>query len=160
MDKPRKTIHEQLILERVGTQMNQKAGVLRRGIAWLLDIIFLSLFFFPITYWYSGKWVMSPDEHLWGILDPICLVFLFIIFAYLILMEAYVGWTVGKKLMGMRVVDGSGSKIGFSKSAIRNMLRLVDGLPAFNILGMVLIARSLRGQRFGDRVAGTYVITK
>ena len=103
---------------------------------------------------------MSPDEHLWGILDPICLVFLFVIFAYLILMEAYVGWTAGKKLMGTRVVDGSGSKIGFSKSAIRNLLRLVDGLPAFNILGIVLIARSPTGQRFGDRIGGTYVIKK
>jgi uncharacterized RDD family membrane protein YckC len=86
--------------------------VIRRGIGWLLDILFLSIFFFPATYLYSGKWIMGPQEHLWGILDPICLVFLFIIFAYMILMEAYVGWTVGKRILGMRVVDGSGSKIG------------------------------------------------
>ena len=137
--------------------MNQKAGVIRRGIAWIADILFLSLFFFPITYWYSGKWIMGPEEHLWGISDPICIVFLFIIFAYLILMEAYVGWTVGKRIMGMRTVNGSGNKIGLSKSMIRNLLRLIDGLPAFNILGIILIARSPTGQRFGDRVARTYV---
>ncbi len=101
---------------------------------------------------------MGPQVHLWGILDPICLVFLFIIFAYMILMEAYVGWTVGKRILGMRVVDGSGSRIGLTKSVIRNMLRLIDGLPAFNILAIVLIASSPRGQRFGDRVAKTYVI--
>jgi len=138
--------------------MNQKAGVLRRGIAWIVDILFLSIFFFPITYFYSGKWIMGPEEHLWGISDPICLVFLLIIFAYLILMEAYVSWTVGKRIAGMRVVNRNGNKIGFSKSVIRNLLRLVDGLPAFNILGMILIARSPEGQRFGDRVARTYVI--
>jgi len=101
---------------------------------------------------------MGPEEHLWGISDPICLVFLLIIFAYLILMEAYVSWTVGKRIAGMRVVNRNGNKIGFSKSVIRNLLRLVDGLPAFNILGMILIARSPEGQRFGDRVARTYVI--
>jgi uncharacterized RDD family membrane protein YckC len=140
--------------------MNQKAGVLRRGIAWIADILFLSIFFFPITYWYSGKWIMGPEEHLWGISDPICLVFLFIIFAYLILMEAYVGWTVGKRIMGMRLVDGNSDKIGFSKSVIRNLLRLVDGLPAFNLLGIILIVSSPTGQRFGDRVTGTYVIKK
>jgi uncharacterized RDD family membrane protein YckC len=140
--------------------MNQKAGVLRRGIAWIADILFLSIFFFPITYWYSGKWIMGPEEHLWGISDPICLVFLFIIFAYLILMEAYVGWTVGKRIMGMRLVDGNSDKIGFSKSVIRNLLRLVDGLPAFNLLGTILIVSSPTGQRFGDRVTGTYVIKK
>lgn len=132
-------------------------AVIRRGIAWAIDILFLSIFFFPATYWYSGKWIMGPQEHLWGILDPICLVFLFIIFAYLILMEAYVGWTVGKRIMGMMVVDGRGNKIGLSKSIIRNLLRLVDGLPAFNILGIILITTSPKDQRFGDRIAKTYV---
>ena len=101
---------------------------------------------------------MSYEDHYWGILDPICLVFLFIILAYLILMEAYVGWTIGKRILGMRVVDGSGKKIGLSKSIIRNILRLVDGLPAFNVLGIVLIAISKREQRFGDRIAKTYVV--
>ncbi|MFC1955887.1 RDD family protein [Chloroflexota bacterium] len=145
------------MFEKVSTRTSQKAGVLRRGIAWIVDILFLSIFFFPITYLYSGKWIMGPEEHLWGISDPICLVFLFIIFTYLILMEAYIGWTVGKRITGMRVVDRNGNKIGLSKSAIRNLLRLVDGLPAFNLLGIILIARSLTGQRFGDRVAQTYV---
>ncbi len=87
-------------------------------------------------------------------------VFHFVIFAYFILMEAYAGWTVGKRLLGMRVVDAAGSKIGLRKSVIRNLLRLVDGLPFFNILGIVLIARSAKGQRFGDRVAKTFVVEK
>ena len=137
--------------------MDTKSGVLSRGIGFILDFVFLSVFFFPATYFYSGKWIMGPEEHLWGISDPICLIFLFIIFAYFIIMEAYVGWTIGKRILGMRVLDRNGNKIGFSKSAIRNLLRLVDGLPAFNILGIILIARSPTGQRFGDRVAGTYV---
>ena len=137
--------------------MTEKVGVVRRGVAWLLDFLFLSVFFFPATYLYSGKWIMGPEEHLWGINDPICMVFLFIIFAYLILMEAYAGWTVGKRVLGMKVVDGQGDKIGFTKSLIRNLLRLIDGLPAFNILGIVLIASSPRDQRFGDRIAKTYV---
>ena len=131
--------------------------VIRRGIAFLLDFVFLSVFFFPATYLYSGKWVMGPEEHLWGISDPICLVFLFIIFAYFILMESYVGWTVGKKILGMKVVDEAGNEIGLSKSITRNLLRLVDGLPAFNILGIVLIIASPGGQRLGDRIARTYV---
>ena len=135
----------------------KKTGVLRRGIALALDFVFLSLFFFPITYLYSGKWMMSYEEHLWGITDPICLVFLFVIFAYFIVMEAYIGWTVGKKILGMRVVDRLGSKIGLTKSTIRNLLRLIDGLPTLNILGIILIACSPRGQRFGDRIAKTFV---
>ena len=136
----------------------KKAGVVRRGIALAIDFLFLSTFFFPATYLYSGKWIMSYEEHLWGISDPICLVFLFIIFAYFILMEAYVGWTVGKKILSMRVVDRLGSKIGFTKSIIRNLLRLVDGLPTLNILGIILISCSPKGQRFGDHIAETFVV--
>ena len=135
----------------------KKVGVVQRGIAWALDFLFLSFFFFPATYLYSGKWMMSYEEHLWGITDPICLVFLVLIFAYFILMEAYIGWTVGKRVLGMRVVDGKGNKIGITNSIIRNILRCVDGLPALNILGIILILSSSRGQRFGDRIAKTYV---
>ncbi len=116
------------------------------------------LFFFPITYIYSGKWVMSYEDHLWGISDPICIVFLLIIFAYFVLMEAYVGWTIGKRVLGMRVVDTRGNKIGLSRSLIRNLFRLVDGLPVLSILGIVLIAFSPRGQRLGDYVAKTFVV--
>jgi len=129
-------------------------------LAFLVDFIFLSCFFFPVTYWYSGKWIMSYEDHYWGIFDPICFVFLVIIFVYFILMEAYIGWTVGKKVLQMRVVNEKGTKIGLSKSAVRNLLRIVDGLPAFNILGMALIARSPKGQRLGDRIARTYVVRR
>ena len=138
--------------------MNRKPGVIRRGLAWIFDIAFLSVFFFPTTYWYSGMWIMNPSKHLWGIFDPICGVFLFIIFAYLIVMEAYAGWTVGKWILGMKVVDRNGNHIGLRKSIIRNLLRMVDGLPAFNILGVILITSSGKGQRFGDRLAKTYVV--
>ncbi len=135
-----------------------KTTPLRRGLAFVLDFAFLSCFFFPITYLYSGKWLMTYEDHYWGILDPICLVFLFIIFVYSIFMEAYAGWTVGKKILRMKVVDADGKKIGLARATERNLLRLADGLPAFNILGAVLIDRSPWGQRLGDRVAKTYVV--
>ncbi len=101
---------------------------------------------------------MGPQEHLWGIRDPICIVFLFIIFTYFILMEAYVGWTMAKRVLGMKVIDDAGNKIGILKSLIRNLLRLIDGLPALNVLGIILIIDSPRGQRFGDRIAKIYVV--
>jgi uncharacterized RDD family membrane protein YckC len=101
---------------------------------------------------------MTYADHLWGILDPICLIFLFIIFAYFILLEAYTGWTIGKKALGLKVVDIDGKRVGILKSLIRNLLRLVDGLPACNILGVILIAASSKNQIFGDYVAKTFVI--
>jgi uncharacterized RDD family membrane protein YckC len=61
-------------------------------------------------------------------------------------------------MVGLRVVRTDGGRPGLLRGAWRNVLRLVDGLPAFNILGIVLILRSAERARFGDRVAGTRVI--
>jgi uncharacterized RDD family membrane protein YckC len=119
--------------------------------------------FTPITRLVKGVWIMSATDHRWAnglfILDPLCIVFLAIIFLYWILLEALFGATAGKWALGLRVVRADdGGRPGLGKSAVRNLLRLVDGLPALSILGIVLILRSPERQRFGDRIAGTYVV--
>lgn len=67
------------------------------------------------------------------------------------------GKTLGKLMVGIRVADVSGGKATFRQALIRNVLRLVDGL-VFYIVGIILILRSDRKQRLGDRVAGTVVL--
>lgn len=136
----------------------KKNLIWKRIFAFILDFVFLLLFFFPATFLYSGKWLMMPEDHLWIIFDPICGFFLVIIFLYFILMEAYLGYTVGKKILGIKVVNFKGRKIGLGKSAVRNLLRLVDGLPAFSLLGLILILYTKNHQRFGDIAAGSLVV--
>ncbi len=52
----------------------------------------------------------------------------------------------------------AGGLPGVRRSVVRNLLRAVDSLPAFQILGVILILRSPERARFGDRVAGTRVV--
>lgn len=78
--------------------------------------------------------------------------------AYFVLLESWVGATLGKAALGLRVVGDNGRAPGLPASALRNFLRLVDGLPAFNLLGVFLIARSAERARFGDRITGTRVV--
>ncbi len=78
--------------------------------------------------------------------------------AYYILMEAYLGGTVGKLALGLRVVNSKGQMAGFTASLLRNVMRIVDFLPVFYILGGACVAISKQKQRLGDRVAGTYVV--
>lgn len=105
---------------------------------------------------------MSPMDHNWVnglfIFDPICLVFLLIMAFYMVLLEGLLGTTLGKWLLGLRVVGLDGRRPGLWKSFIRNFLRFVDSLPTLNILGVILILKSSEKARFGDRVAGTRVI--
>jgi uncharacterized RDD family membrane protein YckC len=68
------------------------------------------------------------------------------------------GRTPGKRSQGTRVVRSGGQSIGFVASAIRNVLRLIDVLPAFYGVGGVAILQSKNNQRVGDMAAGTLVI--
>lgn len=77
---------------------------------------------------------------------------------YIIAMEATQGATVGKMLLGLRVVrEDDGSPISWSEAVVRTLLRIVDALFAY-LVGAILIWTSPRKQRLGDRVAHTVVI--
>lgn len=142
----------------------QYAGLSRRFWALVLDFAFLSLIFFPVTRLVKGVWLMSRTDHLWGygwlVIDPLCLVFLVIIVVYFILSEGVGGATLGKRLVNIRVINRDGGRPGIRRAAVRNLLRSVDALPVFNILGVALILTSPEKARIGDRVAGTRVIIR
>jgi len=68
------------------------------------------------------------------------------------------GRTPGKRATGLRVVRLGGEPVGFVASAVRNLLRLVDGLPGTYVVGAASILFSRRNQRLGDLAAGTLVV--
>ena len=79
-------------------------------------------------------------------------------FAYYALLEGFWnGQTVGKKLLGIKVVRLDGRPPDFAQAMMRTLLRLVDGL-FFYFLGAMFVITSRRQQRLGDRVAGTTVV--
>lgn len=79
-------------------------------------------------------------------------------FLYFLILEGLRGATVGKMLMKIKVVREDGSAYGFGPALIRNILRIIDVLPFLYIIGLILISRSDKKQRLGDRIAKTVVI--
>ncbi|HWC19958.1 MAG TPA: RDD family protein [Terriglobales bacterium] len=77
-------------------------------------------------------------------------------FLYVWILEATLGSTVGKAIIGIGVVNNSG-RSAMAASAIRNLLRVVDGL-GFYLIGMLVASCSKFRRRIGDFCAGTYVI--
>ncbi len=138
------------------------AGLGVRFAALFVDLLVFCSFFFPVTRLAKGVWLMTPTDHRWNsgifISDPICIAFLIAMVLYFVLLEGWVGLTAGKWALGLRVVAVGGGKPGIERSVLRNVLRAVDSLPAFNILGVVLILRSPERARAGDRWAGTRVV--
>lgn len=68
------------------------------------------------------------------------------------------GQTVGKRLLGIRVMDRDGLPMHLSQIVVRNLLRPVDMLPVFYLVGGVTALATQYGQRIGDLAANTVVV--
>jgi uncharacterized RDD family membrane protein YckC len=69
------------------------------------------------------------------------------------------GATPGKRAMGLRVVQATGSPITLGQAVVRNFLRFIDGMPLFTyVFGLTSCLATKRFQRLGDLAAGTVVI--
>jgi uncharacterized RDD family membrane protein YckC len=79
-----------------------------------------------------------------------------ILFLYGWLLEAACGATLGKALVGIRIVR-TAQQGSLKASAVRNALRIVDGL-GFYLVGAVVAACSSVRQRIGDICARTAVV--
>jgi uncharacterized RDD family membrane protein YckC len=78
---------------------------------------------------------------------------------YYIICEAATGATLGKRMVGIRVVGEDGEHVTFGAAVVRNLLRVVDAL-FFYFVGFVSALLSKRGQRLGDRAARTIVVRR
>lgn len=68
------------------------------------------------------------------------------------------GRTIGKKIMGLRVLQSGGMRILAFHALARNVLRVLDSVFPFYTVGSVALLSTLRMQRLGDLVAGTIVV--
>jgi uncharacterized RDD family membrane protein YckC len=137
------------------------AGLGRRFAAHLVDGFLCLVAFYVIGSMVASQTGGMTEDgfSMEGAPALVTMLFTFIVtLAYFAMLESSrSGKTLGKLIAGIRVADVNGGKASFSQALIRNILRLVDGL-VFYIVGIILILRSGRKQRLGDRVAGTVVL--
>src|SRR5829696_3782980 len=87
------------------------------------------------------------------------IIFFLVFFVYDVLFEVRSrGRTPGKRWTGLRVVRTGGRPVTFVPSCVRNVMRLVDILPALYAIGMLSIFVTARNQRLGDLAAGTMIV--
>lgn len=67
------------------------------------------------------------------------------------------GRTPGKKLLGLKVVNAEGVPPGIGRSALREIMWLIDSLPFLYLIGFITAAATKKNTRVGDMVAGTFV---
>lgn len=64
--------------------------------------------------------------------------------------------TLGKMLMGIRVADGSGGRIGFLRATGRHFAKIISALVLYG--GFIMIGLTERKRGLHDRLAGTFVL--
>jgi uncharacterized RDD family membrane protein YckC len=133
------------------------AGGGNRGFAALVDVVAATLIFVAMLVLWS---VLQDSFPFVRSLAGVMLMLGFLIaWSYFILLEwLWEGRTLGKRMYGLRVITADGSPAPFTAVLIRNLVRVVDFLPAFYGLGLVAIVATPRSQRLGDIAAGTFVV--
>ena len=134
------------------------AGAGNRGFAAVLDFFVATLI---VTTAYIVLALSTPllEDAINGAMGIALILTLSLIWAYFILLEwLWNGQTLGKRVYGLRVITEDGSPAPFTAVLVRNLLRLVDFLPAFYGVGVLVIILSPKSQRLGDLAAGTYVV--
>lgn len=127
------------------------AGMLPRAAAWAIDFLIR-----------AGA--MMVGAMLLGLLGDtgsgLYLLLLFVTFwLYPILFEALRdGQTIGKRVLGLRVINANGTPLSWLPAIVRNLLRSVDMLPILYGFGVASSLADPQGRRLGDLVAGTLVV--
>jgi uncharacterized RDD family membrane protein YckC len=130
-----------------------------RFIAFALDTALLFGLFAVVDAWVFMRWSTFDGTELQLTTASLVIAITLnatILFLYGWLLEAGFGATLGKALVGIRVV-ATGQRGSFSACAVRNLLRIVDGL-GFYLVGTVVAACSGVRQRIGDFYGQTAVI--
>jgi uncharacterized RDD family membrane protein YckC len=64
--------------------------------------------------------------------------------------------TIGKKMVGLKVTDENGERIGFGKANWRYWSKILSALILF--VGFVMVAFTEKKQGLHDKIAGTLVV--
>lgn len=83
--------------------------------------------------------------------------YIIVIHAYYLVMEGLRGQTIGKMATGLYVMTEDGRQPSWGAIALRTILRLIDWLPVFYLVGFICAAVTGKHQRLGDLVAKTVV---
>jgi len=144
---------------------DRRCGVGIRGVAMAIDsIVWIALFMLAVSAvgLVTGDLQATSDGIETNLEGGPAVVGMILWLSVSILYHALLEWrwgkTLGKYLVSIKVTRPDGSPPSFLGSLLRNILRLIDWLPWFYLIGIVTIAVSKTDRRLGDRVGNTIVI--
>ncbi|PAV28449.1 hypothetical protein CIL05_16040 [Virgibacillus profundi] len=137
------------------------AGLGSRAAAMIIDQVILTLTQIALVL----LLIFTTSANMWQMMEygwmiAIVVIVLFALnWGYFFVGEYFFnGKTIGKNIIGIRVIQENGHSITLLSAIIRNLLRIVDMLPTSYFLGIILVFLHSKHKRLGDMAAGTIVV--
>jgi uncharacterized RDD family membrane protein YckC len=134
----------------------------RRILATLVDALVFGVLYTVMTVIFGTFTVDTGHLAIYGSMPAILpnVVYSVLVVLYYILLEGHLGQTLGKMLLGIKVVrEDTGEVPGIGAATIRTLLRILDGLFSY-LVAFVAVVVSPKRQRLGDMAAHTLVVRK
>lgn len=131
------------------------ASVGTRAVAWVIDVFVMFMLIFVASIVATSLAVISEGL---GLALLSILVFLVQWWYGAILEWRWGGRTIGKRVVGLRVLGEDGLGISLPQAIIRNLVRVADILPFLYLVGGISVLVDRRARRLGDLAAGTIVV--
>lgn len=129
------------------------ADVKDRIFATVIDMIIQTIGLLLLAWLFVSTGILPSIEYfLYFILFP---VLFFYYFVSEIIMD---GQTLGKRMVGIKVVKLTGAEPSINDYLMRWALRPIDIFFSLGAIGIMLVSSSEKGQRLGDIVANTTVV--
>lgn len=131
------------------------AGIASRALAWFIDVLVMFTLIAG-----TSRLISSALPFAGGLAQAVLFVVVFLVqWWYSALLEwLWRGQTVGKRIVGLRTLSEQGVHIDFVQAVVRNLVRVLDLLPALYFVGGLSALLDRRSRRLGDLAAGTIVV--
>jgi uncharacterized RDD family membrane protein YckC len=134
----------------------------RRGAAQLVDLIVIGLALDAFSIGSALTQSGGPPGQVVGDggfpSGQLITAFLFLCGYFFVSELLFSGQSLGKRMLGICVVDGTGRTPRLGALLARNVIRAVDVLPVFYGLGFATSCLTRPRRRLGDLIAGTFVV--
>lgn len=145
------------VVGRFETEPDLQEHWIKRLIAYIIDsiivgvaaVVLLGIALFPA--------IIANPSSLFNILGfPFAMGLLYIL--YFPVAETMYGATIGKNILGLKVVTKTGGRLSFEKSFIRNVTKIHPVLLLLDVIGGLITSTELH-QKYADRIANTTVVS-
>lgn len=132
------------------------AGPAVRSLAWTIDLLIAIVCYILVSIAMALLGVFGMENVWQGVL--LLFMFFFNWFYNVFFEMGRHGATPGQRYCGIKVASLSGGPVRLPQSLIRNLLRVIDFMPAAYLFGFISTLCNRRFQRLGDLVADTVVV--